>query len=104
MTVGQILIVGGYGDVGKRISAELAPSYPGRVVVAGRTLASGIEAASAIGFGTRARLIDTSTASAIGSALDGAEIVISCIDLPNRMLLWAAIERGLEYTDITPRL
>ncbi len=104
MTVGQILIVGGYGDVGRRISAELAPSYPGRVVVAGRTLASGIEAASAIGFGARARLIDTSTASAIGSALDGAAIVISCIDLPNRMLLWAAIERGLKYTDITPRL
>ena len=31
-------------------------------------------------------------------------VVISCIDQPGRTLLWAAIERGLNYTDITPHL
>jgi saccharopine dehydrogenase (NAD+, L-lysine forming) len=30
--------------------------------------------------------------------------VISCIDQPGRTLLRAAIERGLQYTDITPHL
>jgi saccharopine dehydrogenase-like NADP-dependent oxidoreductase len=32
-----ILIVGGYGVVGGRIAAELAPDYPDRVAIAGRT-------------------------------------------------------------------
>jgi NAD(P)-dependent dehydrogenase (short-subunit alcohol dehydrogenase family) len=35
----DILIVGGYGVVGRRIAAELGPDYPGRVIVAGRSRA-----------------------------------------------------------------
>jgi len=31
-------------------------------------------------------------------------IVVNCVDQPDRGLLWAAIERGLGYTDITPHL
>jgi nucleoside-diphosphate-sugar epimerase len=33
-----ILIVGGYGVVGRRIAAELAADYPGHVVIGGRNL------------------------------------------------------------------
>jgi len=100
----QILIVGGYGDVGRRIAIELAPSYPGRVIVVGRQSVRADEAATAIGYGVRGGQIDTSAPSSIASALEGVSIVISCVDLPNRALLWAAIDRGLRYTDITPRL
>ncbi|HEX7973120.1 MAG TPA: hypothetical protein VF498_01820 [Anaerolineales bacterium] len=32
---GHILITGGYGQVGKRITAELAPAYLGRAIVGG---------------------------------------------------------------------
>ena len=32
-----ILITGGYGTVGRRVAAYLAPGYPDRVVVAGRS-------------------------------------------------------------------
>jgi saccharopine dehydrogenase (NAD+, L-lysine-forming) len=33
----DILITGGYGTVGRRVAADLAPDYPDRVVVAGRS-------------------------------------------------------------------
>jgi uncharacterized protein YbjT (DUF2867 family) len=31
----DILITGGYGTVGRRVAADLAPDYPGHVVAAG---------------------------------------------------------------------
>jgi saccharopine dehydrogenase (NAD+, L-lysine-forming) len=100
----DILIVGGYGVVGRRIAAELGPGYPGRVVVAGRHLARADQAAAAIGHGTRGRSIDIAVPSSVAAALEGVAVVISCVDQPGRPLLWAAVERGLRYTDITPHL
>jgi saccharopine dehydrogenase-like NADP-dependent oxidoreductase len=96
----DILIVGGAGVVGRRIAADLAPDYPGRVIVGGRNLAH----AAALGHGVSGRQIDIAVPSSIAAALDGVGTVISCIDQPGRTLLWAAIERGLGYTDITPHL
>jgi saccharopine dehydrogenase-like NADP-dependent oxidoreductase len=49
-------------------------------------------------------MIDIATAPSIAAALKGVGVVISWIDQPGRTLLWAAIERGLNYTDITPHL
>ena len=100
----DILIVGGYGVVGRRIAAELAPDYPGSVAIAGRNPTRAHAAALAVGHGTRGRRIDITDPSSIASALDGVGVVISCIDQPGRSLLWAAIDRGLRYTDITPHL
>ena len=100
----DILIAGGYGVVGRRIAAELGPDYPGRVIVAGRRQALADEAAAAIGHGARGRSIDITVPSSIAAALEGVAVVVSCIDQPDRALLWATIERGLRYTDITPRL
>ncbi|HEX9588487.1 MAG TPA: saccharopine dehydrogenase NADP-binding domain-containing protein, partial [Bradyrhizobium sp.] len=100
----DILIVGGYGVVGRRIASELGPDYPGRVVVAGRSRARADEAATAIGHGVLGRSIDIAVPSSIAASLDGVAVVISCIDQPGRTLLWAAVERGLRYTDITPHL
>ncbi len=48
--------------------------------------------------------IEAAEPSSVAAALQGVATVISCIDLRNRALLRAAIERGLRYTDITPRL
>jgi glutamyl-tRNA reductase len=87
-----ILIVGGYGVVGRRIAADLAPDYPNRVIVAGRNLAQANEAAAAIGHGARGRRIDIAEPPSIALALKGAAIVISCIDQPGRALLWAVVD------------
>ncbi|RWB96347.1 MAG: hypothetical protein EOQ57_26915 [Mesorhizobium sp.] len=99
-----ILIVGGYGIVGRRIAIELARDYPGRLILGGRSLARAEAAATAIGLGVRGQRIDIAIPSSIVTALEGVAVVISCIDQPGRKLLWATIERGLHYTDITPHL
>lgn len=42
--------------------------------------------------------------SSIAAALGGVAVVISCVDQPGRRLFWAAVERGLSYTDVTPHV
>jgi len=99
-----ILIAGGYGVVGGRIAADLAPQYPDRVVIAGRNPQRANTTAAAIGHGVRDRALDVTVPSAIPAALDDVAVVVNCIDQPRRGLLHAAIQRGLGYTDITPHL
>jgi saccharopine dehydrogenase-like NADP-dependent oxidoreductase len=102
MTGQNILIAGGYGVVGQRIAAELAPDYP--VIVAGRHLEQAKAVAAAIGHGAQGLEIDVTSEASIAAALDGVATVMNCIDLPRRGLLHATIARGLKYTDITPHL
>ena len=97
-----ILIAGGYGVVGQRIAAGLAPDYP--VIVAGRHLEQAKATAAAIGHGVRGLELDVTVDASIAAALQGVATVMSCIDQPRRGLLHAAIQRGLRYTDITPHL
>jgi saccharopine dehydrogenase (NAD+, L-lysine forming) len=99
-----VLIAGGYGVVGSRIAADLAPDFPGRVVVAGRNLERANTFADSIGHGVRGRALDVTVPSSIAAALDDVSIVVGCIDQPGRGLLRAVVERGLGYTDITPHL
>ena len=100
----DILIVGGYGTVGHRIAADLAPDAPGRIVVAGRSGERATAFAATLGYGTRGRPIDVDDSVSIEAALDGVSLVVSCIDQPEPHLLRAAIAHGLAYTDITPHL
>ncbi|MEU5260115.1 saccharopine dehydrogenase NADP-binding domain-containing protein [Amycolatopsis sp. NPDC021455] len=104
MTTGSILVVGGYGVVGSRIAADLATGFPDGVVVAGRTRELADARAAEIGHGVRGRRIDVTEPSSIDAALEGVSVAVNCIDQPERGLLWAAVERGLAYTDITPHL
>jgi saccharopine dehydrogenase (NAD+, L-lysine forming) len=100
----DILIVGGYGTVGRRIAADLAPDAPGRIVVAGRSGERATAFAATLGYGARGRPIDVDDSVSIEAALDGVSLVVSCIDQREPHLLRAAIAHGLAYTDITPHL
>jgi saccharopine dehydrogenase (NAD+, L-lysine forming) len=100
----DILIVGGYGVVGQRIAADLAPNTPDRIVVAGRNRDRANDLATALGHGARGRLIDVDNPASIEAALERVSLVVSCIDQREPHLLRAAIAHGLAYTDITPHL
>jgi saccharopine dehydrogenase (NAD+, L-lysine-forming) len=100
----DILITGGYGTVGRRVAADLAPEYPGNVVVAGRSTEKATQLAAELGYGVRGRRVDVGNPSTVEAALGGVGVVMSCIDQPEPYLLRAAIRRGLAYTDIAPHL
>jgi saccharopine dehydrogenase (NAD+, L-lysine-forming) len=100
----DILITGGYGTVGRRVAADLAPEYPGNVVVAGRSTEKATQLAAELGYGVRGRRVDVGNPSTVEAALGGVGVVMNCIDQPEPYLLRAAIRRGLAYTDIAPHL
>jgi short subunit dehydrogenase-like uncharacterized protein len=100
----DILITGGYGTVGRRVAAYLAPEYPGRLVVAGRSAEKAAQLAAELGHGVRGRRIDVGEPESVEAALGGVGVVMSCIDQAEPHLLRAAIARGLAYTDIAPHL
>src|SRR5215208_3370207 len=100
----DILITGGYGTVGRRVAADLAPDFPGSVLVAGRSAEKAAQLAAELGHGVRGRRVDVGDPSSVEAALEGVGVVMSCIDQPEPHLLRAAIRRGLAYTDIAPHL
>jgi saccharopine dehydrogenase (NAD+, L-lysine-forming) len=100
----DILITGGYGTVGRRVAADLASDYSGRVVVAGRSAEKAAQLAVEVGHGVRGRRVDVGDLGSAEAALESVGLVMSCIDQPEPHLLRAAIARGLAYTDIAPHL
>jgi len=105
MTNGRdILLVGGYGVVGRRIAARLAPVFPGRLVIAGRDQERASDLCRELGHGSRPRRIDAGDVAGISSGLDGVHTVMSCVAQPEMHLLRTCIARGVAYTDIAPRL
>lgn len=100
----DILLVGGYGVVGRRIAARLAPLFPGQVVIAGRDERRADDLCRELGQGSRARRIDVGNVAAISAALDGVHTVMTCVAQSEMHLLRTCIARGVAYTDIAPRL
>lgn len=100
----DILLVGGYGVVGRRIAARLAPQFASRLVLAGRHPARAESLARVLGEGPRLRELDLGEAASIDRALEGVGTVVSCVAQHDLELIRRCIQRGLAYTDISPRL
>jgi len=97
-----ILIAGGYGEVGRRLAAHIARAYPGRVIVAGRSIERARQAAQLLGEGARALAVDVNDAVSVERALDGVATVVCCVEQKAPYtLLGAAAARGIAYTDLT---
>ncbi len=99
-----LLIVGGYGVVGRRVAARLAPQFPGRVIIAGRRLDRAQALCREIGHGSLARRIDVEDSASIATATEDAALVLACVGQPGRLVLRAAVAQGLAYTDTAPYL
>ena len=96
----KILIIGGYGQVGRVIAERLAPLFPGRVAVAGRSFAKATAAATGIGHGAEGRAVDIYSATD-GDALNGVALVIVCLDQTDTRFVKRCLSRGIGYLDIT---
>ena len=96
-----ILIVGGYGDVGGHLGAELvAANYP-PIRVAGRSEDKARQMASSLGSNAEWGRVDVNNAASVHAALDEVSGVVSCIDQEEPHLLKAALAKGLPYVDVT---
>nr|GID83238.1 hypothetical protein Ade03nite_21620 [Actinoplanes derwentensis] len=86
------MILGGYGAVGRE--AAVALTEHSTVVVAGRNPAKAPA-------GTEAIRVDLTDSAQVEAALDGVSAVLMCAEIGNARVARAALERGIDYVDIS---
>ncbi|ATE53559.1 saccharopine dehydrogenase NADP-binding domain-containing protein [Actinosynnema pretiosum] len=90
----RVLVLGGYGAVGRHAVAELAGRH--EVVVAGRDLARASAAPGATGV-----RVDLRDADDVRRAVAGADVVLMCAETANAAVARAAAEAGAHYLDVS---
>ena len=97
----KILIVGGYGAVGRVIALALADKFPGQVIAAGRSYQKAAALAQASGGKIRPFQFDLTTAQQTPEILDDVAVVVMCLDVPDMRFVQQCLQRGIHYIDIT---
>jgi saccharopine dehydrogenase (NAD+, L-lysine forming) len=97
----KILIVGGYGNVGRMIALELVDLFPGRVIVAGRNYDKAAKLAESTGMKALPMRLDVGNAGEGHTLPDDIRLVIMCLDLPDIIFVKNCLMRGIHYIDIT---
>ena len=97
----RVLIVGGYGDVGRRIAAALASDVQLHLIVAGRDHRKARSLASQLGKRARALQLDVHDREAVVSAVADSDLIVCCVDQREPHLVSSAIEQGAAYLDVT---
>ncbi len=96
----RVVIVGGYGAVGKVVAATLAErGVP--VTIAGRDLRRAQELACRHPEVMTARRVDVDQADELDSVLHGAAVVVMCVERRNEQVARACLERGIHVVDIS---
>lgn len=102
MSKNKILIIGGYGQVGRYVTLDLVAVFPNEVIVAGRNL----EKADAFAqehnnlFGTQK--IDIYDVSNFKEATKNVKVVVMCMMPKNNDFTKFCIENEIHYVDISP--
>ncbi|MEQ9316067.1 MAG: saccharopine dehydrogenase NADP-binding domain-containing protein, partial [Henriciella sp.] len=94
-----ILIAGGYGAVGSKIAQQLADRKDTAVIIAGRSLEKARAEAKAIG--AEARMIDLRQSASWAAALEGVDLVVTCIDQTDTAFLQTLGDHGIACVDVT---
>jgi saccharopine dehydrogenase-like NADP-dependent oxidoreductase len=99
---GRIIVIGGYGQVGQAVSRSLAPTFPGRVVVAGRSQSRAESFAAMLGHGARGLRFDVDAEDA-GALLAEAATVVMCLDPRGTGFVERCLQAGVDYVDVTAK-
>lgn len=98
---GDVLVLGGYGSVGRVICQELAEVRPGRVIAAGRSRSAADSFARESRGRIRPGTLNLASADLFQALPDGAALVVNCVERRNAELARACFERGIHLIDIS---
>lgn len=96
----QIVVVGGYGQVGQTICKKLSELYPGKVYAAGRSFERAENFSRSTGGKVRPLKLDIQ-AELNPNVLDRAKLVIMCLDQTDTRFIQYCFENGIHYTDVS---
>ena len=95
-----ILVVGGYGHVGRTICQELGTKYPGKVVAAGRSRERAEQFSREMG--GKVRPLRLNLQEPVDSqVLKDVKLVIMCLDQTDTTFVRACLHSGAHYVDVS---
>ncbi|KOS69791.1 hypothetical protein AEA09_07975 [Lysinibacillus contaminans] len=98
----NILVVGGYGQVGKVICTNLSAIYPGKIKCAGRNLAKAKDFALLTEGKVFPKQLDIYNIDKSDEIFNDTAIVIMCLDQKESRFVELCIEHKIHYIDISP--
>ncbi|MFD0664937.1 saccharopine dehydrogenase NADP-binding domain-containing protein [Thermocatellispora tengchongensis] len=93
---GRIVILGGYGAVGREAAGALSRWYPGEIVVAGRDPGKARPVTGAVPL-----RLDVRDQAAVERAVTGAHAVLMCAERDNARVARSCLDRGVHYLDVS---
>lgn len=97
----RVLVVGGYGNVGRTVCTSLAGHFPGLIIAAGRSR----EKAEAFSAETQGKVLplslDICSPDTIRHLTPQVKLVVMCMDQQSPDFAKACLQRGIHYIDIT---
>jgi len=97
----KILIVGGYGGVGRTIATLLSKEFPQQVIVAGRNYDKANQLSVDLEDAVLPLELDISAETFPEKLLDDVSLVVMCIDQKDTRFVEECIRQGVDYIDIT---
>ena len=96
----NVVVIGGYGAVGRTVWTELADHVPGRVFAAGRNVKKAETFSQETGGPVWPLKLDIANPSA-AKALECARMVVACAEPGDASFAREVLERGIHYVDIS---
>jgi saccharopine dehydrogenase (NAD+, L-lysine forming) len=97
----SVVVIGGYGAVGRTVCTELADHIPSRVFAAGRNVKKAESFSQETGGRVWPLKLDIANPSAAAKALEGAEVVVVCGEPGDASFARVVLERGIHYVDVS---
>lgn len=97
----DIVVVGGYGAVGRTVCAELAGRFPGSVFAAGRNLGRAEVFSREMGGRVLPLRLDLTDPEDAACVLGGARVVVACAETGDAAFAREVLGRGIDYVDIS---
>ncbi|WP_036695951.1 saccharopine dehydrogenase family protein [Paenibacillus taiwanensis] len=95
-----IVVVGGYGHVGRTICRQLGALYPGKVYAAGRNFKQAEQLSTALNGQVKPLLLDIS-APIDPTLLTRVKLVVMCLDQADSSFVRACFQSGTHYIDVS---
>lgn len=96
----DIVVIGGYGQVGQVLCRELGALYPGRVYAVGRSYSKAKRFSDATGGSVLPLQLDVNERLPADVFRDAA-LVVMCLDVRHTGVVQACIDHRVDYIDIT---
>ncbi len=100
----EIIVLGGYGRLGRQCVSELVDTSPARVVVAGRSIQRAQEVASAFGDRARPAYADAADPRTLQPLIPGTAAVLACCGGSWLAALDVAIQTRVPFIALSPTM